>query len=356
MSDEFVTYEGVKYRKVKRKANVGEKILIVKNAKPSWGYDKGSVLTVQYDTGHGEASNFVRAEDIGVGIRDDEYVVLEPVADESDIITIDGVKYRKVDREPRVGDYVYIQTDERSRLTKGKVYEIVEIDEDGDYVFYVFYDNDGDATYFYENDDDFQLVERIPSTTADIERELAELKAKVGVLEAQLAEKKAVEEPLKVGDYVKIVDTNAALVGFKLGEIVEIDSPEGGGFRHKVKNLSGKLIGFCDDHHITRATPEEVAEAKRKHEEVTKWAKIGREVGEFKVGDLVRYKYTSGNGNAIGIDGYSGIIAEIKKVGTSRIELIKPEFVKHWNGTWAEKYELELIAPVESVVNLRVSE
>ncbi|MDT2262405.1 hypothetical protein P7H12_00260 [Paenibacillus larvae] len=73
------------------------------------------------------------------------------------------------------------------------------------------------------------------------------------------------------------------------------------------------------------ATDEEVAAAKQEE----KWAKIGRKVNEFKVGDIVRYAYKSENSNAIGESGFSGILAEIDKVNpvADSVRLIKPSFV-----------------------------
>ncbi|MGI1816264.1 hypothetical protein OEJ84_17280 [Bacillus subtilis] len=56
-----------------------------------------------------------------------------------------------------------------------------------------------------------------------------------------------------------------------------------------VMSLAGDNSGYIrkTPEYIVRATDEEVAEAKR----AAKWAEIGREVGEYKVGDVVRYDY-----------------------------------------------------------------
>ncbi|MGZ3123951.1 hypothetical protein ACT17C_20235, partial [Bacillus subtilis] len=79
--------------------------------------------------------------------------------------------------------------------------------------------------------------------------------------------------------------------GFSVGDIVEIVESEYG--EHDVDfyvmSLAGDNSGYIrkTPEYIVRATDEEVAEAKR----AAKWAEIGREVGEYKVGDVVRYDY-----------------------------------------------------------------
>ena len=89
-------------------------------------------------------------------------------------------------------------------------------------------------------------------------------------------------EPIKAGDYVKVVS------GFEhhIGKVVEVSVISGTMASLKpIGYIEGTLVGSpleC----IVRASDEEVSEAKRQE----RWAKIGRKPNEFKKGDVVRYK------------------------------------------------------------------
>ncbi|MEV2350135.1 hypothetical protein ABND08_22735, partial [Paenibacillus larvae] len=103
-----------------------------------------------------------------------------------------------------------------------------------------------------------------------------------------------------------------------------------------------------------RATDEEVAAAKQEE----KWAKIGRKVNEYKVGDIVRYEYNSENNNAIGRSGFSGILAEVddtrldSKCKTDLVHLVNPPFVDNTrSNTWAKLGDVALVVPVESRID-----
>lgn len=87
----------------------------------------------------------------------------------------------------------------------------------------------------------------------------------------------------------------------------------------------------------------QLAEQRKLHEIEAKWHAIGREVGEIKKGDVVRtLKYESGHN-------YIGTIGIAAHNGTTASTLVTA------NGeSWL--HAVELIAPVESVVNLRGGE
>jgi hypothetical protein len=86
------------------------------------------------------------------------------------LITVDGVKYRKVDREPKVGDFVLVTDDELSYLTKGKLYEVIKLDEDGDAVYL---DDKGLNEYFGGSE---QLLEKVVDLASEIEATRAKLR------------------------------------------------------------------------------------------------------------------------------------------------------------------------------------
>jgi hypothetical protein len=97
------------YREVKRKAVVGERIMIV-NADydelgATWGYDNGEVHTVVSSDGAQEVN--IRpdgTENSEIYVEQDEYVTLEP----TDIIRFNGARFRMVDRKAAVGERVII--------------------------------------------------------------------------------------------------------------------------------------------------------------------------------------------------------------------------------------------------------
>ncbi|MCY0089260.1 MULTISPECIES: hypothetical protein [Bacillus amyloliquefaciens group] len=105
LADETLCGIEREYVEVDRKAEVGEKIVIVEK-NDFEGYENGDVFTVDRDF-HSEM-DFVESDvaasygnDSGA-IYHDEYHVLEP----TDIVHIDGRRYEMVEREGEVGDKV----------------------------------------------------------------------------------------------------------------------------------------------------------------------------------------------------------------------------------------------------------
>jgi transcription antitermination factor NusG len=89
----------------------------------------------------------------------------------------------------------------------------------------------------------------------------------------------------------------------------------------------------------------EALEAKRKREEAAKWAAIGRKPGEFKVGDIVKItKYQFGHAEGSIVEVTEAYGSFVKVSGIHRGTLYTFD---------ADIDCVELIAPVESVVNLR---
>ncbi|MFL1672158.1 hypothetical protein [Paenibacillus dendritiformis] len=400
------------YREVNREAKDGERIKIVKPYMSAGRCKKGDELIVHsVDTdGSGDVRIMINGERTLIARK--EYVVLEPIAEQpDDIIVVDGVKYWKVDRAPKVGDFAYALKDGWDR-TEGSVYEIRRIDSDGDGVFR---DDVGDSQYFDNNTDALHLVELIPNTTEDLERQVSELQSKLSEVESELAAKKAEEEAakrLKVGEYAKVLSKTRVTTheSIKENDIVKVVCDDETSRPFKATSLSGSEWGwFCEDQ-LIRATDEEVELAKAKAhkasfnvgdyarvvndnyehkvghivrisdleagsptfdfkvarvtlggygyikaenieklsaeeaEEVAKWAAIGRKVGELKDGDLVQFTEYTG---AIGYGPGSYAIAQN----------VRGDLFDFGDGGrfGASASWCNLVAPVESVVNLAVS-
>jgi hypothetical protein len=102
---------------------------------------------------------------------------------------------------------------------------------------------------------------------------------------------------LKVGDYVKVVDTTTRggthRSNIEVGEIMRITEDDGTSAPYSAEKFDGSDYEWFREGTIVKATDEEVAEAKAKLAQKdleAKWAKIGRKPNEFKEGDAVRYK------------------------------------------------------------------
>ncbi|WP_018755162.1 hypothetical protein [Paenibacillus terrigena] len=236
----------------------------------------------------------------------DEYKVYTKVIVESgDIVTVDGMKYRKVDRPHKVGDYVLMLTDDED-LEKGQVYEIAQIDSDGDGVFE---DEAGDDRYFTTNNSQRQLVELVAESTPA---------PKV--------------ERFKVGEYARVLTDNQDL---DVGSIVKITRDDEDGRPFRCELLDGSNFDFYRQDELERIPSEEL-----------QFAKFGRKLNEFKVGDFVKFnEHDSING----LNEYDGIFTKIDKITGDLALLVKPQFVMSDYGTYTSFKHIELIAPVESL-------
>ncbi|MEK4132076.1 hypothetical protein NSQ93_00145 [Bacillus sp. FSL W8-0445] len=226
----------------------------------------------------------------------------------SDVAALKGeakTEYVRIDKgEAKSGDYVKFDEAPNGFLTAGKYYEIEFVDDYGDPIII--------------DDDGYDL---------DTHGEVFEVYRKVGATEPK-------PERLKVGDYAKVVGT-ARNGCCDRGDIVKITEDDDSAVPFKLAFVNGEYAGWEDEKSLVRATDEEVAEAKRKQAEVKeckRWAAIGREVGEYKVGDIVQYLY-------------DGEICEVVAVGEDG--RVKVATQNHGNCT-ENQSSIELIAPVEA--------
>ncbi|CAF1784732.1 hypothetical protein ACMXZI_15220 [Bacillus subtilis] len=95
------------YMEIDRKAEVGEKIVIVEKADCDDWYENGAIFTVNRDRpgkSHVESDPARCGDNINGFILREEYHVLEP----TDIVHIDGQRYEMVDRNAKVGEKVIV--------------------------------------------------------------------------------------------------------------------------------------------------------------------------------------------------------------------------------------------------------
>ncbi|PFZ37999.1 hypothetical protein COL77_25950 [Bacillus wiedmannii] len=105
------------------------------------------------------------------------------------------------------------------------------------------------------------------------------------------------EEPLKVGDYAKLISTNFN-TNAELYEIVVINVEDKTVIPYGIKNLKGEKIGWAPKDHLVKATDEEVLEA---NQSLLKKGDYARIIGntsshKFEIGTIVKLeRYASGD-------------------------------------------------------------
>ncbi|MCY9066640.1 hypothetical protein [Bacillus inaquosorum] len=231
----------------------------------------------------------------------------------SDVAALKGeAEYKRIAKsEARAGDYVKLTSD-LYNFTAKDYYEIHFVDSDGDLQIT---DDEGDNfdTYWLD-DSEYEVYRKAGAASVEVEPK---------------------PERLKVGDYAKVVK-NVRGHEVEVGTILLVAAIDGEAPCIKCDELSGNRIGWFFGHELVRATDEEVAEAKRVAAERKKWVEIGREVGEYKVGDIVRVIETGFSNLSVGdIGPISEIdepcaqvsarnLTEVNWVSFKRIELITP--------------------------------
>ncbi|AYK07739.1 hypothetical protein [Brevibacillus laterosporus] len=402
----FKTVNGVQYRVVTdRDAQVGDYVFY--DESPQSYIEEGKPYEVVRVDSNGDPQ-FIDEEGDECDTWLDRYELLEKIGTvPNELVTHEGVTYRKVARDAKPGDKFVVPNVSEMDYTAGKVYEITELDGAGDPHFI---DDVNESWYVLSGK--YAVLESL-----SIDEELAAAQARVAELEAM--KKKA--NRLKVGEYAKVV--KADMTYASVGQIVKVVYVDESTKLLRTESLDGKSTGWFCEGGIVRATDEEVAEALRKQaldqfepgdkvrlvsgggafplygfendgiytvaqnrvrtdagesrvsiqdqddlegyanpdqlekatDKEAKWAALGRKVGEFKAGDTVRFL-----GRRLGVHGLNkhvGIITTIERTDGARspYRLSMPDFVTSDYNTWTKPEELELIAPVESVVNLRVA-
>lgn len=211
-------------------------------------------------------------------------------------VAYEGVEYERVEGDAKVGDLLSV-TEGIYHEDVGEFFECYDVDCDGDAVF----------------DDGVCRGVALERSTYVLFR------------------KKHVR--LKVGDYAKVVDEGEISI---TGDIVKITEDDHGIIPFRCDVITGKGAGdyfWAQESELVLATEDEVAvakEAEAKRSTEAKWAKIGRKVGEYKVGDIAKYRS-------------DGEICEVTKVeGYITMMTAKHGFCPELSE------DIELITPVEA--------
>lgn len=183
------------YCEVTRKANVGQRIKIV-NAMFSFGdYENGEDMVVRAVKTNGvHTTTDADGWGGGIFIAHDEYVVLEP----TDVVVINGERFRMVDRKAAEGDY-FVFFDGGADVARGKPYtvayrygDLTFIDDGGDIrwpdhigrhaVLVTVEEAKAVETVSEDPADYSKLIDGLTETVAKLALRVTELECRVGAL------------------------------------------------------------------------------------------------------------------------------------------------------------------------------
>ncbi|MBC1615383.1 hypothetical protein HB904_04240 [Listeria booriae] len=237
----------------------------------------------------------------------------------ADVKLIDGNLYEKVDEKAAIGDYICYDEIDRSYLTDGKLYEVIKFDCGDE----VIVDDDGDNFDTYSARD-FDVYKPVKNEAPPADDHFVEID---GLRYAKF------EGELRVGDYITASYDFGDIALGKKYEVFGVDS-DGDGYIHDDDGCTR----FVDADRIQAIYRRALSEREKS------FVKFGREVDEFKVGDIVQIiqEPTNGNGyNVVGsiheIDSLGNRLPHLKKVTPRQIE----------SNTYTEFNDIKLIAPVE---------
>lgn len=154
------------------------------------------------------------------------------------------------------------------------------------------------------------------------------------------------DEPLKVGDYA-VVTSLSMSTGFRrsdvslgdIGKIIEVDRSR---VPYRFERQTDGFVTWFAEGRLTKATDEEVVEAKAQAKHNAIFTQSGRKPNEYRKGDIVRY---------IGSANVKGMLVDV--VSDTYDGLTKIKYQKSvGHGTCTERSNaIEIVAFVENRLN-----
>ncbi|GJI62613.1 hypothetical protein [Bacillus velezensis] len=250
---------------------------------------KGEAEYKRIDADEAEVGDFVKFDDPPDYLTDEEYYEIDRFDSSRDpwITDDDGDEYDASNRDFVFYRKVSAVTAEAERLKVGDYAKVVR-EEWG---------------HLFDTDDVIELIEEgyTPNFKArrllDGEVWCVATSEVVRATDEEVAEAKdaAARAKFKRGDKVRLLSGGGdyPLSGFENDKIYEVlynnfNHPKGK--RIRIAD-STERFGYATPDQLEILSEEEAAEIERKQAEEAKWAKIGRKVGEYKNGDVVRYDY-----------------------------------------------------------------
>lgn len=302
-SDELFAYEGVQYRKVKRKAEVGEKILIVNPWISGGAYSCGDVLTVnKLWRDDCVECNEARSYNNGDGmIAGHEYVVLEPVAPESPYKPGDKVRsnyngriHTIKERRPSadysgygtawtltngnwLGENQFELYEEESKPVRLIIGESVRLLTGGGQR----------CLHGFRNGDICEVLSEIDADgDVKLRNGVVIGYAKPSQLEV-VKPKPSAPARVPVGSFVKVTEKDRSYCSIAPGSVGKVVEDDNRRVPYKVEALDGSSFGWYKADELTVLSEAEAKAAVEAEAERVKWAAIGRKVNEYKAGDVV---------------------------------------------------------------------
>ncbi|MBC1331102.1 hypothetical protein [Listeria booriae] len=217
-------------------------------------YDIGALGTVERES---ESNTVIVASDVR-----SQYIAKTDLEVLTDAKLIDGKLYEKVDEKAAIGDYICYDEIDRSYLTAGKLYEVINLDA-GDAII----EDDDDEWFDTWTACDFDVYKPVKNEAPP---------ADDAFIEVNGLRYDKVEGAVRVGDYITAShDFDDITVGKKYG-VYALDFDGDGLIR--------------DDDDCERYVDADRIQAiyrRALDEREESFVKFGREVDEFKVGDIV---------------------------------------------------------------------
>lgn len=250
--DAIIVHEGRSYRKVSRKASVGD-LVVITGTEGHKHFALGSVFTIKNEQGTG--TNGIK---YGVGQAyvawECDITVLEPLA------TVTEVK-----RHARVGERIRIVNAEDTRYGNGAEFVVSEDGGGGDvFVKHPEGAHNGQACVGRSEYVVLETVEAAP-----------------------------IQARIPVGSTVRILTDTEDLAKGAIAKMTR-DDGEGDKWPYRCELLDGSNYDYFRADQIEVVSAEESAKITEEAAVVAKWAAIGRKVDEYKAGDLVRFTESTG--------------------------------------------------------------
>jgi len=289
-----ITFEGVEYTLVDRKAQDGDVVILTETGGDLFETDRPYKVVN------------------GIEIADDDGDLFELYKPRLKRTEATVKVYERIEETPQFkeGDRVKTLADgEDGDIEAGEVGTIEWIndmpDDDDPYIIGVQTDGDDNSDYFRPQD--LELV----------------------------AEESEENPALKVGDIAVVIGDKTGIENLEKGDVVKLEGNRGTfDFRARRSDGDSELFNKGD---LRPATDEE----KAQYEQALKCAKLGRKPGEFKKGDIVRY---------LGGSSLKGTIVEVYSDSVFGKTSVK--FENDFGICTERNEELELIAPVEARVDV----
>lgn len=373
----------VKYREVKRKANVGERI---KALEGQYGYTVGDELVVTNADRWGDGTG-VSADPNDAALYHSEYVVLEQITEPIAPTKPERLKvgeYAKViggdNYYTSVGDIVKLVGNELRgfkvadiggtelagvkffkslvRATNAEVASVKQalertkaIGEFAEGGHAVMVNATLGNTLGFERGD--YVIVRIKPDYGPSALIVETKRGNVGYCNADALRKITKEEYeaatkpalIPVGQYGKITHAMFPKNSAYIGSIVEIIGHDGPSIApYSVRTIVGGVEKFALADGVVPVTSVEVEAVRKETQEIAQWNAIGRKVGEYKAGDVVRVIKSCWIADTK--EGDITSIAELRRGGVALTQLNSSGV-----NAWVIAEEIELLAPVESLFN-----